>query len=364
MSLAAEDYAFMAQALRLAERGLFTTSPNPRVGCVIVRDGKVVGQGFHERAGEPHAEVHALKEAGVLAQGATAYMSLEPCNHHGRTPPCANALIKAKVARVVAAMQDPNSLVAGKGLKALQDAGVATEVGALEQEAREINIGFVSRMTRGRPWVRTKIAASLDGKTALNNGDSKWITGPEARQDGHRFRARSCAILTGIGTILSDDPQLNVRDIETSRQPLRVIVDNHLDLEPTAKILQGGGILVVTVNQDAAKANQLRDSGAEIIVASKSSSGRVDLIKLMEELARREINEVHVETGTKLNGALLETGLIDEIVLYLAPSILGTDARGMFDLPALIDLKNKRELKIHDVRTVGKDLRIIARFTS
>ncbi len=364
MSLTAEDYGFMAQALRIAERGLYTTSPNPRVGCIIVRDGKVVGKGYHQRAGEPHAEIYALKEAGALAQGATAYVSLEPCNHHGRTPPCVAALINANVARVVAALQDPNPLVSGQGLQALQDASIATDVGVLEAEAREINVGFVSRMTRGRPWVRTKIAASLDGKTALNNGASQWITGSEARRDGHHFRARSCAILTGIGTVLADNPQLNVREVESSRQPLRVIIDNNLDLNPSAKIMRGGGVIVVTVQNDPDRARQLEAGGAEIIMAKKTKAGRVDLELLMQELGRREINEVHVEAGTKLNGALLQANLIDELVLYVAPSLFGSAARGMFDIPELTALKDRRELKINDVRAVGKDFRIIARFIS
>jgi len=362
MNITPADYAFMAQALRLAERGLFTTTPNPRVGCVIVRDGKVVGQGFHQRAGEPHAEIYALREAGTLARGATAYVSLEPCSHHGRTPPCVNALSEAKLVRVVAATQDPNPQVSGDGLRALQGAGIAVEVGVLEAEAREINIGFVSRMTRGRPWVRTKVAASLDGKTALNNGISQWITGPEARRDGHFFRARACAILTGIGTVLADNPQLNVRDVKTSRQPLRIVVDNSLELKPSAKIMSGGRVVVVTVQNDPDRAHQLEGGGAEIIMAEKTINGRVDLKKLMQELGRREINEVHVEAGAKLNGALLQAGLVDEIVFYLAPCLLGSDAKDMFNFLELTELKDKYELKINDVRTIGKDLRIVARF--
>ncbi|MHB8167892.1 MAG: bifunctional diaminohydroxyphosphoribosylaminopyrimidine deaminase/5-amino-6-(5-phosphoribosylamino)uracil reductase RibD, partial [Sulfuricella sp.] len=222
------DHEYMAQALRLAEKGLYTTTPNPRVGCVIVRDGKVVGSGWHQRAGEPHAEIHALTQAGELARGATVYVTLEPCSHHGRTPPCAEALIQAGVGRVVVAMVDPNPQVAGEGLTQLQQAGIRTDIGLLEEEAHQLNLGFVSRMTCGRPWLRLKIAASLDGKTALNNGVSQWITGADARRDAHRLRARSCAVLTGIGTVLADDPMLNVREVETPRQPLRVVVDSGL----------------------------------------------------------------------------------------------------------------------------------------
>ena len=258
------DHAYMAQALRLAEQGLYTTSPNPRVGCVIVRDGQVIGSGWHERAGQPHAEINALNAAGTAAlsvQGATVYLTLEPCSHHGRTPPCVEALIKAGVARVVAAMQDPNPLVAGKGFALLQQAGIETQCGLMEAEANALNPGFVSRMTRKRPWVRMKIAASLDGKTALNNGASQWITGEAARRDGHRFRARSCAILTGIGTVLADDPQLGVRHVETTRQPLRVVVDSRLEIPINAKLLRGEGELIFTAT-DSEKIKALRDRGA------------------------------------------------------------------------------------------------------
>ena len=249
----AADSQWMALALRLAERGLHTTSPNPRVGCVLVKDGKVIGEGWHERAGEPHAEVHALRAAGKAARGATAYVTLEPCSHHGRTPPCADALIAAGVSRVVAAMQDPNPLVAGQGLQKLRAAGIEVEYGLMEAAARELNIGFISRMTRGTPWVRSKIAASLDGRTALANGTSKWITGEAARLDVQHWRARSCAVLTGIGTVLADDPQLNVRGISTERQPLRVVLDSELRLSPAAKILQNGQTLIYTACADTTK---------------------------------------------------------------------------------------------------------------
>jgi diaminohydroxyphosphoribosylaminopyrimidine deaminase/5-amino-6-(5-phosphoribosylamino)uracil reductase len=356
----ADDHRYMARALELAHKGLFTATPNPRVGCVIVRGEKVVGEGWHEKAGGPHAEVNALAVAGAQAAGATAYISLEPCVHHGRTPPCTDALIAARVSRVVAAMEDPNPQVAGKGLAALKSAGIGAESGILENEARELNIGFVSRMTRGRPWVRLKLAASLDGKTALLNGRSQWLTGAAARRDGHAWRARACAVLTGIGTVRDDDPQLTVRDVATSRQPLRVIVDSRLETPPTAKVLAGGGVLVVAAVRDGARVRALQDKGAEI-VALPNAAGKVELGGLMRELGRRGINELHVEAGFKLNGSLLREGLVDELVLYLAPHLIGDAARGMFDLPPLEDLGGRHELKIHDLRMVGSDIRVIAR---
>lgn len=353
------DHEYMAQALRLAEKGLYTTTPNPRVGCVIVRDGKVVGTGWHERAGEPHAEIHALARAGELARGATVYVTLEPCSHHGRTPPCAEALIKAGVGRVVVAMVDPNPQVAGAGLAQLQRAGIRTDVGLLEKESRELNTGFVSRMTCGRPWLRLKVAASLDGKTALNNGVSQWITGAAARRDVHRLRARSCAVLTGIGTVLADDPMLNVREVETSRQPLRVVVDSALRMPPTAKMLTAGETLVVTTSGDQAKAGRLREAGAEVLVLPPLD-GRVDLARMLDELGRRGINEMMVEAGAGLNGVLVRQSLVDEFVIYFAPLLLGDRARGMFDLPELIAMDERRELRIADVAMVGRDLRIRA----
>lgn len=360
MSFSAVDHGMMARALQLAERGLWTTSPNPRVGCVLVRAGEIVGEGWHEKAGEPHAEVHALRAAGERARGATAYVTLEPCSHHGRTPPCAEGLIAAGVARVVAAMQDPNPLVAGRGLALLQAAGIETACGLLENEARELNIGFVSRMTRGRPWLRLKAAASLDGKTALNNGVSQWITGPDARRDGHRWRARACAILTGIGTVRDDDPQLLVRDVETTRQPLRVVVDSRLETPLTARILQGGPVLVAAAVDDQEKADLLRSAGADVLVLP-NADGKVDLPALLAELGRRGINEVHAEAGFKLNGSLLREGLVDELLLYLAPCLIGHQASGLFNLPELISLDGKRALTIRDLRQIGQDIRLIAR---
>lgn len=361
----AADHDFMARALRLAELGLFTTTPNPRVGCVIVSEGRVVGEGWHLRAGGRHAEIHALQAAGEMARGATAYVTLEPCSHHGRTPPCAEALLAAGVTRVVAAMRDPNPQVAGQGLAMLQQAGVLAECGLMAAEAQEVNIGFVARMTRSRPWLRLKLAASLDGKTALRNGASQWLTGAAARQDGHRWRARACAILTGIGTVRHDDPQLNVRGVDgltsASRQPLKVVVDSRLDLSLDARVLRAGHVLVAAALADDGKIGALTERGAEVVLLP-GPGGQVDLLSLLKELARRGINEVHAEAGFALSGSLLAAGLVDELLLYLAPCLLGDAARGMFDLPALESLAGRRNLTIHDLRSLGPDLRLLARF--
>lgn len=354
----------MARALQLARLGLNTTSPNPRVGCVIVRDGRIVGEGWHARAGEPHAEVHALAAAGPLALDATVYVTLEPCAHHGRTPPCADALVAAGVGRVVAAMQDPNPLVAGQGLARLKAAGIDTAVGVLEAEARELNLGFVSRMTRGRPWVRLKAAASLDGVTALANGASQWITGAAARRDGHAWRARACAVLTGIGTVKDDDPQLTVRDVPCTRQPLRVVVDSRLETPPGARVLQGARdgmpVLVVGAVDDAARRTALEAAGAEVLLLP-NAGGKVDLAELLLVLGRRGVNELHVEAGFKLNGSLVRERCVDELLLYLAPTLLGP-GQGLFNLPALTDLGGRRDLALADVTKVGEDLRLLARF--
>ena len=360
MPFSANDFEFMARALRLAERGLYTTTPNPRVGCVLVKKGRVVGEGWHERAGEAHAEMAALKAAGAAAAGATAYVTLEPCGHHGRTPPCTDALIAAKVGRVVAAMQDPNPQVSGSGIAKLRAAGIAAEVGVLESEARELNIGFVSRMTRARPWMRVKIAASLDGKTALKNGVSQWVTGTDARRDGHRWRARSCAVMTGIGTLKDDDPRLTVRDIETSRQPLRIVIDSRLRITPEAKLLDGGAVFVATATHDAAKARALEAKGAAI-VELPNPEGKVDLLRLTQHLAGMGINEVLVEAGMNLNSALLRAGAVDELLLYLAPHMLGDAGRGMLDLGELTEMNNRLQLNIQETRMIGPDLRILAR---
>jgi len=352
----------MARALRLAQKGMYSTTPNPRVGCVIVKDGVIVGEGWHRKAGDAHAEVEALRVAGRAARGSTVYVTLEPCSHHGRTPPCAAALIDAGVVRVVAAMEDPNPQVAGRGMAMLIDAGISAQCGLLAAEARDLNVGFVSRISRGRPWVRLKMAASLDGKTALLNGASQWITGPAARQDGHRWRARACAILSGIGTVRDDDPQLNVRGVLSDRQPLKVVVDSRLELSPEARVLAGGGLLLATAVEDRSRAKALCARGAEVM-PFPDGSGRVNLAALMAELARRGVNEVHVEGGSRLSGALLNEGLVDELLLYLAPCLVGDKARGMFDMPELTSLDSKRRLVVRDMRMVGGDLRVVARFT-
>lgn len=354
------DRQMMLHALALAERGLYTTTPNPRVGCVIVRDGKVVGEGFHMKAGEAHAEVHALRAAGELARGASLYVTLEPCCHQGRTSPCVNALIEAGVARVIIAMQDPNPLVAGQGIAHLQAAGIQIETGLLEHEARELNIGFVARMTRGRPWVRVKIAASLDGKTAMPDGQSQWITGQEARRDGHAFRARACAILTGIGTVRDDDPQMTVREVQTPRQPLKILLDSKLEVALSAKLFQGGKVLVVCAREDSEKARVLRDRGIEVLQLP-NPRGKVDLDGLMRELGRRELNEIHVEAGFKLNGSLLAEGVVDELLLYFAPRVLGHAGLGMFNLPELEKLDAAPALELFDLKPIGPDLRVRAR---
>jgi len=358
--LTAADREFMEQALELAGRGLNTTTPNPRVGSVVVRDGTIVGTGWHEKAGMPHAEVLALKAAGARSRGATLYVNLEPCSHHGRTPPCVDAIIEAGVKRVVAAIQDPNPKVAGAGFAKLRAAGIAVERGLMEEEARELNIGFFARMMRGRPWMRMKIAASLDGRTALANGKSQWITGEAARQDGHRWRARACAVLTGFGTVRDDDPQLNVRGVDTPRQPLKIVVDSKFETSPSARLLKEGQTLVVGAVNDAMRIASLREAGAETVIMPNEHS-KVELFKLMEELARRELNEIHVEAGTKLNGSLLQAGVVDELLVYLAPSVIGDSGRGMFHLPELTDLSQTTALKIREVERIGADIRILAR---
>jgi diaminohydroxyphosphoribosylaminopyrimidine deaminase/5-amino-6-(5-phosphoribosylamino)uracil reductase len=353
------DRAHMRRALELAERGLFTTTPNPRVGCVVVREGRVIGEGWHERTGEAHAEVRALADAarrGESARGATVYVTLEPCNHAGRTPPCSEALIAAGVARVVFAMRDPHS-IAGGGMDRLRRAAIGADGGLCEDEARELNAGWIKRLRDGRPWVRVKIAASLDGRTALEDGSSQWITGPEARADGHRWRARACAVLTGIGTVMQDDPQLTVRAVATPRQPLKVVVDRHGELPASARILETGRVLVVS----AEAPRSAWPSNVESAVLP-GDDGRVDLCALSRLLAERELNEIHVEAGAKLNGALLAAGLVDELLLYLAPCLLGDPARGMFALPApLAKLAARVPLAIRGLERVGDDWRVLAR---
>ena len=349
----------MTRALVLAERGLFTTTPNPRVGCVIARDSLVLGEGWHERAGGAHAEVRALDDArahGNDVRGATAYVTLEPCNHQGRTPPCTSALLAAGIKRVVAAMNDPDPKAAG-GADRLRAAGVTVESGLLEDEARELNVGWLHRLRYGRPWIRVKVAASLDGRTALENGASQWITGEEARADGHRWRARACAILTGIGTVRHDDPRLTVRAIATPRQPLKVVVDRHGDLPAAARLLDGGNVIVVTATKPPAS---LPENVQVITVPDRD--GRIDLPAMAKALGEREINELHVEAGAKLNGAMLAAGIVDELLLYIAPCLLGDPARGMFALPAPLErLDDRVSLKVRSIDPIGVDWRVVAR---
>jgi diaminohydroxyphosphoribosylaminopyrimidine deaminase/5-amino-6-(5-phosphoribosylamino)uracil reductase len=353
------DTEYMQRALRLAERGLYTTDPNPRVGCVIVKDGSIVGHGWHRRAGEPHAEILALQQAGEQAAGATVYVSLEPCSHHGKTPPCAEALVNAGVSRVFAAMQDPNPAVAGSGFDYLRKHGIDVENGLLEQGARAINQGFIKRMESGRPFVRIKMAASLDGRTAMASGESQWISGEAARADVQRLRARSSVIMTGVDTVIDDDPSLNVRlsaaqlGIEGDvRQPHRVVLDSQLRFPPAAKMLTLEGKTTLLTTQP--------DNGelACDVVRLDEHEGRLDLDSVMNWLSGLQANEVHVEAGATLCGALLDSKLVDEIVVYMAPHIMGCGARGLFNIPGLERMSDRIRLDIRDVRQVGKDLRI------
>ena len=357
-----DDTQAMRFALQLAGQSMYITSPNPRVGCVIVRDSHIIAQGRTQPAGQAHAEVAALSDAqarGIDLRGATAFVTLEPCSHHGRTPPCADALIASGISRVVAAIEDPNPQVSGAGIAKLRAAGIATEVGLLANEAREMNIGFFSRMERGRPWVRMKIAASLDGGTALTNGQSQWITSAAARTDGHAWRARACAILTGIGTVEQDDPQLTVRGIDTSRQPQRIVLDSALQISPQAQVLKGGGSWIVTIASNASREAKLMAAGAELIHLP-AQEGKVDLQALMRELGRRQINELHVEAGFKLNGSLLRAGIVDELLVYLAPCLLGP-AQGMARLPELQELDQRLSFRFHQMQPVGEDVRLLLR---
>lgn len=359
--MSSDDYRYMARALTLARRGLYGTDPNPRVGCVLVRDGAIVGEGWHERAGEPHAEAIALEEAGKKARGAMTYVTLEPCCHYGRTPPCTDALLKAGIARLVAAMPDPNPQVAGKGLAILRDAGIQVDCGLLETEARALNPGFIQRMTEGRPFIRIKLAMSLDGRTALASGESRWLTSEAARTDVQRLRARSSAILTGSGTLLADNPSLNVRLPATTRQPVRVILDTALQTPATAKTLRlPGPVLICTAVADADAQSAVRAVGADIAVLPRAERG-LDLHAVMGELARRECNEVHVEAGPTLAGALLQADLADEIVIYIAPLLLGDRARSLFQLPELTRMQECWALDILETRAVGRDWRLTLR---
>ncbi|WP_342067327.1 bifunctional diaminohydroxyphosphoribosylaminopyrimidine deaminase/5-amino-6-(5-phosphoribosylamino)uracil reductase RibD [Achromobacter kerstersii] len=353
----------MRRALALAESVLYTTAPNPRVGCVIVRDGRVLGEGATQPPGGPHAEVCALRDAQArqeAVQGATMYVTLEPCSHFGRTPPCVDAVLAAKPARVVVAIGDPNPLVNGQGLARLRAAGIEVTTGVCAEEALAINAGFISRMSRGLPWVWMKMAASLDGRSALHNGMSQWITGPEARVDGHRWRARSCVVLTGMGTVLKDDPQLNVRGVDTPRQPRKAVVDGRFDIPEDARLFDGAEVILFTAREDAAKAARLADKNARVVVLPGQEPGRVDLPGVMDWFAKEQFNEVHVEAGAGLSGALVASGCVDELLLYLAPVLLG-DAAGMVRLPMLEHLDAARRYEFIDTARVGADLRLRAR---
>jgi diaminohydroxyphosphoribosylaminopyrimidine deaminase/5-amino-6-(5-phosphoribosylamino)uracil reductase len=358
-----DDTVYMARALRLAECGLLTTAPNPRVGCVLVNAGTVVGEGWHARAGEPHAEINALQQAGSKSAGATAYVTLEPCCHQGRTPPCTDALIAASVARVVAAMEDPNPAVAGKGLAALQAAGIDAAAGLLSDVAQQLNPGFVMRMRQGRPWVRCKLAMSLDGRTAMASGESRWITGEAARRDVHALRARSDAIMTGIGTVQADDPSLTVRldgMDDDFTQPVRVILDSQLRTPPDAKLLDlPGDTLIVSGADDAGNDARLTRSNVSVVILPLQA-GRLDLPAVLQYLGTRQINEVHLEAGATLCGALLQAGLVDELVIYMAAHLMGDTARGLFALPGLEQMAQRIKLSINDIRAVGDDWRISA----
>ena len=357
------DEAFMRRALEMATMAINHATPNPRVGCVLVRDGTILAEGFTQRPGESHAEAHAIKNArskGVNLDGATAYVTLEPCNHFGKTPPCTEALIGAGVIRVLAAMEDPNPMVSGTGLARLRDAGVDVRVGLLSHEALELNIGFVKRMTTGLPWVRAKVAASMDGRTGLSNGESKWITGNEARLDGHRWRARACAILTGSGTVKHDDPQMTVRDVETVltlRQPMRIVFDHLGELSASAKVLQGGALVYC-----AERAPTELASNVEIVkLPDAARPGKIDLAAALQDIGARGVNELHVEAGARLTGPMVAAGLVDELLIYLAPKLLGRDAREMFSFNEPAQLADAMQFDLHDVSRIGDDIRVMMR---
>jgi diaminohydroxyphosphoribosylaminopyrimidine deaminase/5-amino-6-(5-phosphoribosylamino)uracil reductase len=357
------DHAMMARALQLAERGRCITTPNPFVGCVIVKQGRIVGEGFTQNGGRPHAEAMALDTCAESPDGATVYSTLEPCVPHARSrgPACSNLLIAAKVARVVSALHDPFEGVDGAGHQSLRAAGIKVDIGLMEAAAAQQLKAFLARVTRGRPWITLKIAATLDGKTALVNGESKWITGTDARRDVHRMRREACAVMTGIGTLLADDPELTVRDVECDRQPMRLLLDSRLDVPDGAKIFRHGNVLIATSAEKPDRERALMAAGAEVMrVPVEAIKGKVDLPKMMQQFAARGLNRIMVETGAKLNASLLAAGVVDEIVAYIAPSIFGDGARGMFSLPELKNLDARTRLKISDVRQIGTDLRIIA----
>ena len=364
MTFSAQDTLHMTSALALAREALFLTSPNPRVGCVIVgANGTVLGSGHTQRAGEAHAEVMALRDAQAKShdvKGATAYVTLEPCSHQGRTGPCCDALAATGVAHVVVAVQDPNPLVAGEGIARLRAAGVQVSVGLLVNEAQELNIGFFKRMTHGTPWVRMKVAASLDGQTALDNGVSQWITSAPARDDGHVWRARACAVLTGIGTVHEDDPQLDVRAVHTPRQPTLVVMDSQLETPLTAKLFTPQRAVWIYCATDNAERRQALEAKGAQVICLPNPSGKVDIVAMLKDLGQKQINEVHVEAGHKLNGSLLREGLVDELLTYLAPKLMG-QGRGMTNLGPFTTLGDAKALSFHEVTQIGPDLRILAR---
>lgn len=366
MTFAAHDIAFMQQALGLAHDALYLTSPNPRVGCVIVgADAAVLGSGHTQRVGEAHAEVMALRDAqakGHDVQGATAYVTLEPCSHKGRTGPCCDALVHAGLARVVVAIEDANPQVAGQGIARLRAAGIKVDVGLLGEEANELNIGFFKRMTHGTPWVRMKVAASLDGQTALENGVSQWITSPPARDDGHAWRARACAVLTGIGTVLEDNPQLDVRAMATPRQPTLVVMDSQLETPLTAKLFSPQRPVWIYCAVDHPERRQALETQGAQVICLPNPNGKVDLQAMLKDLGQKQINEVHVEAGHKLNGSLLREGLVDELLTYLAPKLMG-QGRGMTNLGPFTALGDAKALSFHEVTQIGPDLRILARLS-
>jgi diaminohydroxyphosphoribosylaminopyrimidine deaminase / 5-amino-6-(5-phosphoribosylamino)uracil reductase len=369
------DHQFMSRALQLASRGLYTTQPNPRVGCVLARNKRVLAEGWHQYAGGPHAETAALEKVGVDAEGSTAYVTLEPCAHQGKTPPCTEALIAHRLARVVVAMQDPNPLVNGSGIQRLRDAGIQVDVGLMEPQAAALNPGFIKRMQSQRPYIRLKQGISLDGGTALANGKSQWISGENSRIDVHRLRARSSAIMTGVDTVLNDNPAMTIRleslavmgDLETDagshiKQPLRIIIDSNLRTPPDARVLKlPGDVLIVTVSDDRGRRASLARDNVEVVRLPPDENGKPDLHDLMSVLAAGQVNELLVECGGRMAGALLSRKLVDEIVLYVAPCLLGSDARGLFDMAPLKSMQERIELDIQEIRMINRDIRIVAR---
>lgn len=362
MTFTSNDKKFMSQALELAVLGRYSTKPNPCVGCVIVQENQIVGEGWHQKAGEPHAEVHALKQAGDLAKHATAYVTLEPCNHQGKTPPCADALMAAGVSNVVIAMQDPNPLVAGQGIEKLRAAGINVSIGLMESEAAILNKAFIHKMTTGKPYIMSKVAMSLDGKTAMASGESQWITGAAAREDVHRLRAQSDVVLTGVGTVLADNPKLTARDglgDLSVRQPGIVVLDSRLKTPLDAAIIANGiNTTILTCSDNEQAKSALIKAGCQVKVVAADANGQVDLQAVQAWLNEQAINSVMIEAGSLLNGACLQAGLVDELVVYMAPSALGADARGAFSMPTVTQLSDRVQLKYSKMDTLGDDIKL------